>query len=90
MYIVRTGVHDFPLDQLSLLLDQKVYHVKHLSTHFLSLIFEIVDVMRREQACVEMKLDQFTAGATQPSRKKRYIKKEESNSLTTLRTENIL
>ena len=33
-------------------------------------IFEIVDVMRKEQATTEMKLNQFEAGAMQPSRKR--------------------
>ena len=33
-------------------------------------IFEIVDVVRKEQATIEMKLEQYAAGATQPPRKK--------------------
>ena len=33
-------------------------------------IFEIIDVMRKEQATTEMKLNQFEAGAMRPSPKK--------------------
>ena len=36
-------------------------------------IFEIVDVIRKEQATTEMKLEQYAAGVAQPPRKKRYI-----------------
>ena len=39
-------------------------------------IFEIVDVINREQATTEMKLKHY-AGATQPPRKKRYIRRDE-------------
>ena len=35
--------------------------------------FEIIDVMRKEQATTEMKLDQFEVGAMQPSQKSRYV-----------------
>jgi len=31
-------------------------------------IFEIVDGMKKEQACTEMKMEQFESGATQPAR----------------------
>ena len=40
-------------------------------------IFEIVDVIKKEQATTEMKLEQFAAGATQPPLKKRYIQWDE-------------
>ena len=40
-------------------------------------IFEIIDVMRKEQAITEMK---FEAGAMQPSRKRRYVKRDERGS----------
>ena len=40
-------------------------------------IFEIIDVIKKEQATTEMKLEQFAAGATQPSRKKRHIQRDE-------------
>ena len=37
--------------------------------------FEIINVMRKEQATTEMKLNQFEDGAIQPSRKRRYVQK---------------
>lgn len=40
-------------------------------------IFEIVDVIKREQATMEMKWEQYAAGATQPPRKKRYVQRDE-------------
>ena len=40
-------------------------------------IFEIIDVIRKEQTTTEMKLEQYAAGATQPPRKKRYIQRDE-------------
>ena len=39
-------------------------------------------MMRKEQATTEMKLNQFEAGAMQPSRKKRYVQRDAR--LTTL------
>jgi len=39
-------------------------------------IFEIVDVLKKEQACTEMKTEQFESGATQPAQKKRYVDRE--------------
>ena len=39
-------------------------------------IFEIIDVMRKEQATMEMKFNQFEAGAMQPSRKRRYVQRD--------------
>ena len=41
-------------------------------------IFELVDVMRREQATTEMKLEQYATGATQLPRKRRYIQRDEN------------
>ena len=35
--------------------------------------FEIIDVIRKEQATTEMKLNQFEANDMQPSRKRRYV-----------------
>jgi len=46
-----------------------VYHNK-FSTQSHPNIFEIV---KKEQACTEMKMKQFESGATQPARKKRYV-----------------
>ena len=42
--------------------------------------FEIIDVMRKEQATTEMKLDQFEVGAMQPSRKRRYLQEMKESS----------
>ena len=39
-------------------------------------IFEIIDVMRKEQATMEMKFNQFEAGAMQPSQKRRYVQRD--------------
>ena len=32
-----------------------------------------MDVLKKEQACTEMKTEQFESGATQPAQKKRYV-----------------
>ena len=39
-------------------------------------IFEIVDVMKKQQACTEMKMERFESGATQPAWKKRYVDRD--------------
>ena len=39
-------------------------------------ITEIVDAMKKEQACTEMKMEQFESGAMQPARKKRYVDRD--------------
>ena len=51
---------------------QEVYH-KKFSTQSHPNIFEIVDAMKKDQACTEMKMKQFELGATQPAQKKRYV-----------------
>ena len=50
---------------------QKVHNFKERKFHPNS--FEIIDVMQKEQATTEIKLDQFEVGAMQPSRKRRYV-----------------
>jgi len=42
-------------------------------------ICDIVDAMKKEQACTEMKLGQFESGAMQPARKKRYVDRDRRN-----------
>jgi len=39
-------------------------------------ICDIVDAMKKEQACTEMKMEQFESGAMQPARKKRYVDRD--------------
>jgi len=39
-------------------------------------VFEIVDVMKKEQTCTEMKMEQFESGATQPAWKKGYVDRD--------------
>jgi len=39
-------------------------------------IFEIVDVMKKQQACTEMKMERFESGETQPAWKKRYVDRD--------------
>ena len=40
-------------------------------------LIEIVNVIRKEQVTTETKLEQYTAGATQPSLERRYIQQDE-------------
>ena len=41
-------------------------------------ICDIIDAMKKkkEQACTELKMEQFESGATQPAQKKRYVHRD--------------
>ena len=51
-------------------------------------LFEIMDVMPKEQATIDMKLNQFEDSAMLPPRKRRYVQRDENISTLSERFQN--